>query len=266
MKITKRNLRRIISEAIESSMLLESARTFWQYTAVITLNNVDLSSPVAPRNNRLYLVMESADWFHMPKYARLISSGMFDNSYKIAEMASKERKILGMMVVKNPDSGRAYGAAEVVQAAAKRGYGPALYDLVIGDQPVGIYGDRDSIDPRAYDIYDYYLNKRDDIEKLPLDDPEQRYTKDTIDDMIASTGGSYLPWNYIEEPSHSLWLQDAANHVYKGPRHPNMQEYLQAGELAKESFAERWKISIKDVNDFFAKLALDFFDVRDNEG
>ena len=210
--------------------------------------------------------MERADWFHMPKYARLISSGMFDNSYKIAEMASKERKILGMMVVKTPKSNEAYGAAEVVQAAAIRGYGPALYDLVIGDQAVGIYGDRNAIDPRAYDIYDYYLNKRDDIEKLPLDDPEQKYTKDTIDDMIASTDGSYLPWSYNEEPSHSLWLQDAANYVYKGPRHPDMQVFLQAGELAKESFAERWKIASQDVNNFFTKLALDFFDVRDSEG
>ena len=116
----------------------------------------------------------------------------------------------------------------------------------------------------AKDFIDYYLSLVINLQIILL--TEQKYTKDTIDDMIASTGGSYLPWIYTKEPSLALWLQDAANYVYKGPRHPNMQEYIQAGELAKETFAERWKISVKNVDKFFAQLALDFFDVRDSEG
>lgn len=246
-----------------SNLILERAATFWQNTAMIVSNNV--IDEFIPAGGKIYLVMENSYWTDMPKYASLIKNDMLGNAEQIARMAMRDGHIYGMIAMKPPVPGVAYGASETIYTAAKPKYGPALYDLVMGEQEVGMYPDRTAQDPRAHDIYDFYLKRRKDIKKLPLDDPDHQFTPDTIDDMKATTDGTYLPWGYQDNPSHDLWLEDAANYVYQNSRHPNASKYLQRGDEQMASIAKRWGHNPKDIEEFFGQVALAFFELRERQ-
>lgn len=58
---------------------------------------------------------------------------------------------------------------EVKQSAALQGYGPLLYDLVLSHiYPNFLVSDRTSISDKARNIWNFYLNKRPDVNKVLL--------------------------------------------------------------------------------------------------
>lgn len=62
---------------------------------------------------------------------------------------------------------------EVVSSGAKKGYGPLLYDIgmeyVVGRiGGLGITPDRSNVSGEAQGIWDFYLNRRPDVENKPL--------------------------------------------------------------------------------------------------
>ena len=49
-------------------------------------------------------------------------------------------------------------------------FGPTLYDLVMSVLPNGLTPDRSDVSKEAESLWDYYANKRSDVEKSFLDD------------------------------------------------------------------------------------------------
>ena len=69
----------------------------------------------------------------------------------------------------------------VTNAAAKKGYGPMVYDIVLSmGNPVS--PDRNAVSKDAQAVWNTYLNSRSDVEKIPLDDMTNPRTSDPRDD------------------------------------------------------------------------------------
>tara|TARA_B100000700_G_scaffold298049_1_gene363522 strand:+ start:263 stop:1042 length:780 start_codon:yes stop_codon:yes gene_type:complete len=77
-------------------------------------------------------------------------------------------------------------AEEIKVVAAWPGYGPAIYDLAMSISKNGIFADRRSVSPKARKVWDYYFEKRPEIEKKMLDDFKAKYTPEDNDDCQPS--------------------------------------------------------------------------------
>jgi len=84
-----------------------------------------------------------------------------------------------MIVLRNP-IGQAYGAKEVAKSAAKKGYGPMLYDIAMNDVG-GLIPDRRSVSRDAKNVWKKYM-ERPDIDHKKLDDVDDPKTPTEFDD------------------------------------------------------------------------------------
>ncbi len=79
--------------------------------------------------------------------------------------------------------GPCHGAYVVQAAAARKGYGPMLYDLALSlGRPV--VPDRTSVSPAARKVWDRYVT-RSDVTKTPLDNKDNPQTPNTEDDCLS---------------------------------------------------------------------------------
>ena len=90
--------------------------------------------------------------------------------------------IYGFIEVKKPGGkDKCWNAYMVRTVAAQKGYGPLMYDMAM--QVYGrIMPDRNQVTPAAAAIWKYYIEKRNDVEKLKFDDVTVPETPDTQDD------------------------------------------------------------------------------------
>lgn len=95
----------------------------------------------------------------------------------------------------------AWGASEVECAAAHKGYGPLLYDIVMGLEK-GLMADRGSVSDSAKNVWHTYKIARDDVVARPLDDINKPKTVPTADDAPLHIGGRAHPLNYAYFISH----------------------------------------------------------------
>lgn len=87
------------------------------------------------------------------------------------------------------NNGPAYGSWEVANTAAKKGYGPFIYDVALNlGKPV--ISDRASVSPAAKNIWSYYKANRSDVKKLPLDNKTAPRTPDPNDDSLVYDAGT----------------------------------------------------------------------------
>lgn len=91
------------------------------------------------------------------------------------------RATFAMMVVKDVSQGQAWGASEVKQSAAVKGYGPLLYDIVMAKEH-GLIPDRHEVSVDAQKIWNYYFNNRKDVTHKKLDDVDNPKTPTKVDD------------------------------------------------------------------------------------
>jgi hypothetical protein len=106
------------------------------------------------------------------------------------------------------------GAWRVRGAAAQDGWGPTMYDLVMGATPRPLMADRGSVSRDAKEVWDFYKDNRSDIEKNPLDDYRKQYTPNTEDDARPGGAGAYLDRSYWSGGSHEEFLEDSLNWTY----------------------------------------------------
>ena len=85
-------------------------------------------------------------------------------------------------------------ASEIHLAAAKKGYGPMMYDIVMGMEG-GLISDRHAVSKFARGVWAKYKN-RNDVKASLLDDYEDPKTKDPNDDATVFDGGKENPLNY----------------------------------------------------------------------
>mgnify|MGYP001427746133 CR=1 FL=1 len=103
------------------------------------------------------------------------------------------------------------GAVQVSLSAAKDGYGPTLYDLVMSYYPNGIYADRHSVSGPAETLWRTYYYSRPDIQKVFMDDYRKQYTDDPDDDCVGTHKVYSLSMTEEDYKSHPL------NYYYKNP-------------------------------------------------
>ena len=101
--------------------------------------------------------------------------------------------VIGIASASRPK--RAWGAASVEYAAAERGYGPLMYDIVMAEEG-GLMADRGSVKPAAKKVWQYYNNSRADVIAKPLDDKFAPKTEPKIDDAYVYPDGAENSLNY----------------------------------------------------------------------
>jgi hypothetical protein len=99
--------------------------------------------------------------------------------------------VVGMIRVRDfPDqTAPSWGATEVINSAARLGYGPLLYDIVMSREG-RIMSDRGFVSSSALRVWKYYRDRRPDVKKLPLDDVEDPKTTPVVDDAELHVVGS----------------------------------------------------------------------------
>lgn len=149
-----------------------------------------------------------------------------------------------------------WGAAEIKLSGAEKGWGPTLYDIVMGEEPNGIMADRDSVISAAYGLWEYYRDNRNDIERKPLDSEVHKWTPETIDDGEPGSSGDYVT-NFDPE-TQEQFLEDATCWVFNRDPHPKVASWkANAGEinsLLEEAMDE------KTLKDFFFELTGSTYD------
>ena len=104
--------------------------------------------------------------------------------------------IIGMIgIITDHDDGSGWNASIVTAAAAERGYGPLLYDIVMSQED-GLMADRSTVRPAAKKVWQYYKDQRPDVIAKPLDNKFAPKTEPRIDDVKVYPDGVENPLNY----------------------------------------------------------------------
>lgn len=174
MKITRRQLRQLINEAAQHSYGLSD-----QYAIITNYQSSIFSKTNALAPERAY------NW------------GLFDVAKAINEIKTNpDLPNIGNAIIGNTKAiisawypGNYFlnnGAYVVSRSAADDSFGPTLYDLVMSVLPNGLTPDRSNVSKEAETLWDYYANKRIDVEKSFLDDMKAPITDDPSDDSFLS--------------------------------------------------------------------------------
>lgn len=90
--------------------------------------------------------------------------------------------VVGFILGKKPKPTEpSWGATIISTSAAKKGYGPMMYDIAM-DKWGRIAPDRSNVSPGANKIWDFYASKRGDVKRLQFDDVEDPRTLPKEDD------------------------------------------------------------------------------------
>jgi hypothetical protein len=153
----------------------------------------------------------------------------------------------------------------VTNAAAKKGYGPMVYDVVLsmGD-PVS--PDRSSVSKDALSVWDTYLKSRSDVEKIPLDDITNPRTPDPLDDCKFYTANEDPKG--LKDPKYTP--KDPRNFSYekKGGVGSEYSGLFDNDENSFKEFNSRLKkmghtgLSKKSWKDQICYAASDYFNIR----
>jgi hypothetical protein len=124
-----------------------------------------------------------------PKKYVLYDTQRFIASLRSGDDIGARDAVVAFIQVATPLRGKSYLAKEVKYSAAKKGYGPLLYDIVMSEEG-SLVADRHSVSRDAQKIWSYYKDRRPDVRKLPLDDVEDPKTTPVVDDAELHVVGS----------------------------------------------------------------------------
>lgn len=92
-----------------------------------------------------------------------------------------DKWIVGTLTLAPQDNENHWHGSEVVASAAKKGFGPAMYDIAMNVAGT-IYSDRTSVSSSAKNIWHHYYSDRGDVKVLPFDDIKNPKTPSPEDD------------------------------------------------------------------------------------
>jgi hypothetical protein len=135
-----------------------------------------------------------------------------------------------------------WDAWEVQMSAARKGYGPLMYDIAMS--ACGrITSDRRSISKSAESVWAYYHDRRSDVKKLPFDDRKNPRTPPKIDD--AELYGNEVG-------------QSPLDYTYEGAS-IDTSSALHRGDEVIESIAKEFKISKRSLDDLILRSGHNLF-------
>lgn len=253
MKITRKELRGIILEGLNFDYLNNTVLLKCKEGNVIyyLLLDVKITELIDQLFGRLKEITDEDDWGNYTKTKPLISVLMSDYNHMIYGMAQR-------LHTRGP-----LNSSEIKMFAAQPGWGPTLYDIVMGDCD-GIIADRNSVSPDAYAVYDYYNKNRPDIQRTPLDSVYHKWTPNPNDDTTwgasARYSNPYAGDTKDKTITRDRFINDPLNWVYNRDPVPGVEQaYSNSGALL--AVFDKWStFDPEDVLDYFTeKLALKFF-------
>jgi hypothetical protein len=149
------------------------------------------------------------------------------------EMRDKFGRVFGHVWIRqygeDDKSGKICADAwEVVRSEAVSGYGPMLYDLAMEyatKNGSGIMSDRSGVSEEAYFVWKKYMDSRDDVEKIQLDDYVNTLTPEK-DDNCAQL--SSIKW---AEKTGGKWHHKPTSMVYRKNNTEMTDKVKQAGKF-----------------------------------
>ena len=176
----------------------------------------------------------------------------------VRDLGRNSEHLYGMVSTASPGStGEDCNDAAIINfAAAKDGWGPTIYDIVMGLHPFGVIGDRDSVSSQAFNIWSFYKDKRPDIEKKALDHADYQWTETNRDDCNPGSDGDYLPSRF--KIKQEDFLEDPLSWSYNREPVPGMEQ-LEANWDFATAMAEENGIEQIKSDKFWEYLARGFF-------
>ncbi len=168
---------------------------------------------------------------------------------KWTEGSGNAANVIWGLIQMKPHPGECWGAAEVKYSAARKGYGPLMYELAMSDFKSGIMSDRNSTSIAARNVWQKYM-QRADVQKKPLDDKNKPKTVPKVDDcrMIPDFDGeeAYLNHAYIGSGDASSKPTLMKNHAdcittlvdQTGKQQPQIEKIIL--EMGHEYFGARY--------------------------
>jgi len=246
MKLLRQTIRYLIKEGLYFDQLKDLA-----------LYEVD------QRESKIYIL------FHPDLINEIIEADL-----DIDDLARSKNALAMMKVNTKRDFDRlCYNSWQVKLAGAFKGWGPTMYDIVMGDSPNGIMADRESVSDPAFDVWDFYYKNRN-VEKKPLDWHEVAWTQEEEDDCDWGAKGDH--WKYLNnwenhydnwgnpvtlqsDPNigHEEFLSDPLNWVYNRGPVPNREALRNNFAIAKQRIEDSDRFWVPMM---WKKLASKMFD------
>ena len=177
------------------------------------------------------------------------------SSYKKDRFGNPADVIIGIIDFGDSTAkGFAWGAKMVHSSAAKRGYGPLMYDIAM-EEAGKLMSDRAAVSSNAERVWQAYKDKRNDVEKWKLDDIDNPKTPPNIDDTkVFPDDRDAL--NYAYELEHDV--------PGVGKLFNNHQKELQKLETTLGAGAQNYVIKRLDslADEFFLEKYDDTFDKK----
>lgn len=194
--------------------------------------------PSARKNIPYATGEERSKW--LERRQQQIISDLANNEWVWSSISSaNEGKsiILGQIrVIKSKKSAPQWGASTVVSAAAEKGWGPFLYDIVMYMEG-GLTPDRGDVSPAAQSVWRRYKDGRSDVEAKPLDNAKKPRTKTKEDDS------SHL---HDDTAPEGEVPQSPLNYAYFLSSPPDVAE-LQANHKKAEPYLEKYDIDLGEI-------------------
>lgn len=120
------------------------------------------------------------------------------------------------------------GARPVSVSGSKDfGMGPLAYDLAI-EASGGLMSDRGSVSDEAQAVWNYYMNKRSDVEAVQLDNEDNALTPEDEDNCTQNIARSTITGMY------NTWQDSALSKMYRKSGTPVIDELRRRNMLVDE--------------------------------
>lgn len=118
----------------------------------------------------------------------------------------------------------------VRNSKAKKGFGPMLYDLAVEyatDKGSGLISDRGTVSNKARGVWEFYLENRDDVEIVQLDDLKDSFGNGPEDDCDQGVT------SHDRSGETKPWLDSALSKMYRIKTSGRINTLEQIGKLVK---------------------------------
>jgi len=186
MKLTSTKLRQLILEVLEEAALQPSELPEDVYVMVYMVSEDEISIDYVDKEGKELRFNKEGE-----PYGTLI----MDTTVQMGD----ELPCLDAMMIAFSD--------------ASRGWGPMLYDVAMEVATImkgGLVSDRTILSSDGYGIWDFYDNRRSDVEKIQLDNEDSELTPDIAkDDCLQSTSREWGDKKKID------WSETATSKIYR---------------------------------------------------
>lgn len=183
-------------------------------------------SPSGPDEIDFIIVTQDGEWTPgVPKWAAARED--IDGLMGIVQISK----------VDEPREGPCAGAWQVTWSGATDGFGPLLYDLAMEYATKlggGLIGDRSTVSASARKVWDYYSDRRSDVEQIQLDDVDNTLTPGDEDNCEMRVAGGQ-GYRYRRNPDNMVktWYYHPLSKAYKKSPDSVTQELKRLGKLVR---------------------------------